>query len=97
MNKKVLIVIVVLLLLLFAFLIIKSNDNTWTYDRNEYPLDEYSIDQLPVSHRSAIEVRQFFDDADVNNDNLLKGDEIGAFDYKIKHSQYTFNGPYGYN
>lgn len=74
-----------------------GNSSNWSYSKDEYPLDEYHLDQLPVSHKSTVEVKQFFEDSDTNNDGVLKGDEISNFDYKIKHSQYTFNGPYGYN
>lgn len=75
----------------------QENSTQWNIDKKEYPKEEYKIDELPVSHKSAYEVRQFFEDSDANNDGILKGQEISEFDYKIKHSQYTFNGPYGYN
>jgi hypothetical protein len=87
-------------LVIISFISLNNNSNdsgNWTYDQNEYPKEEYWLDDLPVSHESAYEVRQFFEDSDTNHDGVLKGDEISSFDYKIKHSQYTFNGPYGYN
>lgn len=74
-----------------------GNSSNWSYSKEEYPLDEYHLDEVPVSHKSAVEVKQFFEDSDADNDGVLKDDEISKFDYKIKHSQYTFNGPYGYN
>ena len=97
---------IIIILLLFAFVLIgaytytsggDAGDDNWSYSKSEYPKEEYHLDELPVSHKSAVEVKRFFEDSDANNDGVLKGDEIGAFDYKIKHSQYTFNGPYGYN
>lgn len=101
MNKKIIIILFILILLLAFFIINSDNHNknitNWKIDKNEYPLDEYTIDKLPVSHKSTIEVRQFFEDSDTNHDGILKGQEINEFDYKIKHSQYHFNGPYGYN
>jgi len=81
----------------FTFINFHNKSNNWSIDKNEYPKDEYRIDELPVSHKSAYEVRQFFKDSDTDNDGILKDTEIIDFDYKIKHSQYTFNGPYGYN
>lgn len=75
----------------------EDNYQQWEYDKNEYPKGEYTLDQLPVSHKSAYEIRQFFEDSDKNDDGILKDQEISTFDYKIKHSQYTYNGPYGYN
>lgn len=98
---------VILLIIVAAFIIYflnvsKNNDTeenykNWTYDKNEYPKSEYRLDDLPVTHKSAYEVRQFFEDSDTNHDGILKDQEINTFDYKIKHSQYTYNGPYGYN
>ena len=103
--KKIIILIVLILIAGILFFInfnTTSSDNTttpqdWKYDKNEYPKDEHSLEELPVSHKSAYEVRKFFEDSDSNHDGILKGQEISTFDYKIKHSQYTFNGPYGYN
>ena len=104
MNKK-LIIIALILILFFSIILFnqystpknKENYSNWKYDKNEYPKSEYKLDELPVSHKSAYEVRQFFEDSDTNHDDILKEEEINTFDYKIKHSQYTFNGPYGYN
>ena len=101
--KKILIVIIsaiILLSIAYLFLNNTSTDNdykNWSINKNEYPKNEYKLDELPVSHKSAYEVRKFFEDSDINHDGILKDDEINLFDYKIKHSQYTFNGPYGYN
>lgn len=104
--KKKIFIIIILLILFFTCIIFSLNvfinnsteDNykDWVYDKNEYPKSEYTLDELPVSHKSAYEVRQFFKDSDTDNDGILKEQEINAFDYKIKHSQYTYNGPYGY-
>ncbi|HIH35480.1 MAG TPA: hypothetical protein HA277_01515 [Methanosphaera sp.] len=101
---KIKIIIGIILLLLICVVGVNliphnngGNSSNWSYSKDEYPLDEYHLDQLPVSHKSTVEVKQFFEDSDTNNDGVLKGDEISNFDYKIKHSQYTFNGPYGYN
>lgn len=88
---------------IIAFISLNNNSNVnndyenWTVDKNEYPKNEYALDELPVSHKSAYEIRQFFEDSDLNHDGILKDKEINIFDYKIKHSQYTYNGPYGYN
>ncbi len=102
MNIKLIIIAVLLCLGFLALASYSSNSNqdnsdNWSYSKDEYPKEEYHLDELPVSHRSAVEVKQFFEDSDANNDGVLKEDEINAFDFKIKHSQYTFNGPYGYN
>lgn len=101
---KIKIIIGIILLLLICVVGVNliphnngGNSSNWSYSKDEYPLDEYHLDQLPVSHKSTVEIKQFFEDSDTNNDGVLKGDEISNFDYKIKHSQYTFNGPYGYN
>ena len=101
---KIKIIIGIILLLLICVVGVNliphnngGNSSNWSYSNDEYPLDEYHLDQLPVSHKSTVEVKQFFEDSDTNNDGVLKDDEISNFDYKIKHSQYTFNGPYGYN
>lgn len=91
------------IIFIVAFISLNNNPNAdnnyknWTIDKNEYPKNEYSLDELPVSHKSAYEIRQFFEDSDLNHDGILKDKEINIFDYKIKHSQYTYNGPYGYN
>ena len=104
MNKKI--IIITIILILFSLIVLlnqystsKREDNysNWEYDKKEYPKSEYKLNELPVSHKSAYEVRQFFEDSDTNPDGILKEEEINTFDYKIKHSQYTFNGPYGYN
>lgn len=102
MNKKVFIIISILFFILILFLITnynnkQENPSNWSVNRDEYPLEEYSLDKLPVSHKSSIEVRKFFEESDTNHDGLLKGEEINTFDYKIKHSQTNYNGPYGYN
>ena len=97
MNKKIILIIIALALLIFIFAGTNYNSDNYTYNKNEYPKEEYRLDDLPVSHKSAYEVRQFFEDSDSNHDGILKKEEISNFDYKIKHSQYTFNGPYGYN
>ncbi len=103
-NKIILSLLLIGLFLIFLFYFTFQDNNStediyhnWTYDKNEYPKSEYRLDELPVSHKSAYEVRQFFEDSDLNNDGILRDNEINIFDYKIKHSQYTFNGPYGYN
>ena len=103
-KSKIIIVCIVLIVLLITILYINStrideHNNSykgWSYDKKEYPLEEYALEQLPVSHKSAYEVRQFFEDSDINHDGVLKGNEINMFDYKIKHSQSNYNGPYGY-
>ncbi len=102
MRKIYLIPIIAIIIITFLIFNINNdsnvtNDNDWSYDKNEYPKNEYRLDELPVSHKSAYEVRQFFEDSDSDNDGVLKDREINTFDYKIKHSQYTFNGPYGYS
>lgn len=99
MNKKLLIIIFTLIFLIIIITTTSTDywGNNTEIDKNEYPLDEYTIDQLPVSHKSPVEVKQFFEDSDLDHDGVLKGQEIKEFDYKIKHSQYNFNGPYGYN
>ena len=100
MKKSLIIIafiISVLVLMLFSFMNNKDDSINGSINKNEYPQDEYRLDDLPVSHKSAYEVRQFFEDSDTNHDGILKDQEIAQFDYKIKHSQYGFNGPYGYN
>ena len=106
LKNKYVLVIVLLVLMLFSILMlnmpVKKNNTynssiNWSYDKNEYPLEEYRIDELPVSHKSSYEIRQFFEDSDVNHDGVLIDQELNTFDYKIKHSQYGYNGPYGYN
>lgn len=101
LNKKIILILFIIVLSLFIFSSSwnSSNENkgNWSYNKNEYPLDEYTLENIPVSHKSAAEVRQFFSDADTDKDGKLRGEEISAFDYKVKHSQFTFNGPYGYN
>ena len=100
LNKKILVILLFIFILGISFLTYTNNQNNsseWSIDKKEYPNEEYRLDELPVSHKSAYEVRQFFEDSDVNHDGVLKDQEINTFDYKIKHSQYTFNGPYGYN
>lgn len=98
--------IIILLLLVVAFALIgaytsmsggDAGADNWSYSKSEYPLEEYHLNELPVSHKSTVEVKRFFEDSDADHDGVLKGNEINTFDYKIKHSQYTFNGPYGYN
>lgn len=98
-------IIIILLLIIFSVIGLNSilsvnnsnNYDNWSISKEEYPKSEYHLDELPVSHRSAVEVKKFFEDSDKNHDGVLKEDEINTFDYKLKHSQYTFNGPYGYN
>lgn len=97
-----LILIVFLAAAIFIFSSQKDMDtgdkyNDWQIDKKEYPHDEYTLDELPVSHRSSYEVRQFFEDSDADHDGILKGVEINSFDYRIKHSQFTYNGAFGYN
>lgn len=99
--NKIFISVIVLVLLLTVIVYVGSIqystiENDWTVDKNEYPKDEYRLDDLPVSHKSAYEIRQFFEDSDADHDGVLKNNEINDFDYKVKHSQFTFNGPYGY-
>ncbi len=97
--KKIIIALILLLLALIMFSLTNNTDNSnnWTANKNEYPKSEYRLNDLPVSHKSSYELRQFFEESDINHDGILKDQEINTFDYKIKHSQYTFNGPYGYN
>ncbi|RAP54570.1 MAG: hypothetical protein BZ137_01410 [Methanosphaera sp. rholeuAM130] len=71
--------------------------NNWTYDKKEYPMDSYTLDEICPPHTSANSIQRFFNESDFNHDGLLTGREISAMDYKLKHSQYTYNGPYGYN
>ena len=73
-----------------------SYDN-WTYDKKEYPRENYTLEQICPPHTNPDSIKKFFDESDFNHDGLLSGGEIGAMDYKLKHSQYTYNGPYGYN
>jgi hypothetical protein len=78
-----------------------SDDNlsyyNWTYDKKEYPKNSYTLDEICPPHTNPSSIKQFFDESDFNDDGLLGGKEISAMDYKLKHSQYTYNGPYGYN
>ena len=109
MDKKGLIIILFICIITSVTIITINNNvqnanenddisyNGWTYNKNEYPRNSYTLDELPVSHTSAYSLKQFFTEADFNHDNKLTGKEISAFDYKIKHSQYTYNGAYGYN
>lgn len=71
--------------------------NNWTYDKNEYPRDSYSLEEICPPHTNPDSIKKFFDESDFNHDGTLTGSEISAMDYKLKHSQYTYNGPYGYN
>ena len=101
-NHVIIIILMLFVLIVLFYFTFQNNNSTddiynWTYNKNEYPKSEYRLDELPVSHKSGYEVRQFFEDSDLDNDGILRDTEINIFDYKIKHSQYTFNGPYGYN
>ena len=71
--------------------------NGHTYDKKEYPKDSYKIEEIYTTRIPSYVVKQFFEDSDFDNNGLLEGKEISAMDYKLKHSQYTYNGPYGYN
>lgn len=100
----------ILLMMTYSFIIASQADdlngdasgdnlsyNNWTYDKNEYPRDSYSLEEICPPHTNPDSIKKFFDESDFDHDGLLKGNEISAMDYKIKHSQYTYNGPYGYN
>ena len=71
--------------------------NNWTYDKKEYPRDSYTLDEICPPHTNPGAIKEFFDESDFDHDGILSGNEISAMDYKLKHSQYTYNGPYGYN
>lgn len=78
----------------------KNNDysyNGWTYNPNEYPKSKYHLNEIPSVNNPSYAMNQFFNDSDFNNDGVLEGREISAMDYKLKHSQYNYNGPYDYN
>ena len=71
--------------------------NGHTYNKNEYPKDSYKLEEISTTRIPSYVIKQFFEDSDFDNNGLLEGREISAMDYKLKHSQYTYNGPYGYN
>lgn len=65
----------------------------YTYNTTEYNQSSYTLNEIYTAHTPQEVKRQMFEESDVNNDNILKGNEISKMDYKLKHSQYTYNSP----
>jgi len=112
MNNKLFVAMIIIIIALIAIFSYNSRSesvnnsnlsgedlsyNNWTYDKKEYPKENYTLEEICPPHTQASSIKQFFDDSDFNHDGLLSGREISAMDYKLKHSQYTYNGPFGYN
>ena len=73
-----------------------SSDNEDRYENfseSEYPKSSYKVNDFYTAHTPEDAKQEMFNQADVNGDGVLTGDEIKEMDYLLKHSEYTYNGP----
>lgn len=65
----------------------------YSIDPTEYNQTSYTYNEIYTAHTPQDVKMQMFKESDVNNDGVLKGNEISKMDYKLKHSKYTPHHP----
>ena len=55
----------------------------------------YSPNDINTAHTPQDAKQRMFDESDSNGDGILTGSEIDSMEYKLKHSPYSYKGPYG--